>query len=347
MISSGRIIDAPIERASCNSCGYGFFADPLTRGEIAEFYSGDYTVQRADISTEIARAKGVRDLIGGIWGNQSCPVSVLEIGCGAGALLIQLRDLWPLAELHGVEPAPRLARLAQEQGHIIHLGGLEDFKASLRFQAICSVNVMEHFPEPGAVFRQIASLLVPEGRYFQITPDGDLPGMELLFRDHISSFSSTSLARFALEAGLEMTATHALDGAMREFRLSVFSPGTANEAPSDSFAEIGAARERYLARVRNSAIIPDWTTFHIFGGGEMADLLNAYQPKLVEKSAGFVVDSPAQSEIHGKPLRALADIGKANNFLLAVHPRSQAAVQSRLISLGHNVASLDWGPERI
>jgi hypothetical protein len=75
--------------------------------------------------------------------------------------------------------------------------------------------------------------------------------------------------------------------------------------------------------------------------------MNAYLPDLVERSVGFVVDRPAQNTIHGKPLRALADIRPPANFLLAIHPRSLEAVRANLTQLGHNAKLLDWRPEKL
>ena len=350
MLSSGEVVKKPLQRCSCTACGYGFHAQQLTAGEVDGFYTADYTVQRVNETTSSTRAEAVLDLILSTWGPRPDPTATLEIGCGAGMLLLKMSEHWPQASVQGVEPAPRLAALAREQGQEVHSSGLMDFDTPNRFQLICSVNVMEHFVNPSEALAKVASLLAPGGLYVQVTPDGNQPGLELLFFDHISSFSSSSLQRLADRSGLSLLQTRPLAGALQEFRLSVFSdsrPAVSEiELASADPSQLAPARERFFSRVRTSAAACS-SPFLIFGAGETADLLHAYRPELVAAAEAFVVDRTQPRDLHGKPVRQLSDLTESTRFLVAVHSRSQDFVMSKLSSMGHDPIALDWGPESL
>lgn len=347
MLSSGEVIQEPLSRCSCLICGYCFHARQLTTDEVDGFYTADYTVQRVNETTSSSRAEAVLDLILAAWGSRLDPASALEIGCGAGSLLTKLSEQWPAALVQGLEPAPRLSTLAREQGHEVHSAGLLDYDSPDRFQLICSVNVMEHFVDPVPALEKIASLLAPGGLYVQVTPDGDLPGLELLFFDHVSSFSSSSLERLADRSGLSLLETKPLVGALREFRLSVFSdvlPSKSEIEVASVPSELSSARERFLSRVRTAPA--SWSSpFSIFGAGETADLLHAYRPELVADADAFIVDQTQPRVLHGKPVRQLSDLSESTRLLVAVHSRSQRIVISKLSGLDHIPIALDWGPE--
>ncbi len=62
--------------------------------------------------------------------------SVLDLGCGAGAIALCLGSRVPGLKLYGLEKQPAYAELARrngaEQGFEVHVGDLEDMPASLR-----------------------------------------------------------------------------------------------------------------------------------------------------------------------------------------------------------------------
>lgn len=345
MISSGRVYDRPLLRATCQTCGYAFHDPALTDSEIASFYADDYTVDRGNAETDEARATAVVALLSQQLGDRS-PEGILEIGCGAGRTLAQLALAFPKARAIGIEPASQLADAARRRSLEVHQCMIGQFRerSQMRFDLVYSVNVMEHVPDPAVAFSTIAELLAPGGLYAQITPDGEQPGIELLFRDHVSSFSVESLRRFAARGGLHLTHTEALEAGLAEFRLSTFTraqmPGEADgAAAADTFRKRQAFLDRFVDVPRISG------TYYVFGAGEIADLLNAYTPETIAKAEGFVVDLPVRNELHGKPVLALSDIPPRQQCLVAVHARSRSAVVERLLGLGHVPITLAWGAE--
>lgn len=100
---------------------------------------------------------------------------VLDIGCGSGGMLRQLRDLgWK--DLHGIEPDPEAAALARTTGADVQRGTVEDVLPhypDAHFDAIVASMVVEHVDDPFAVVRSIARKLKPGGELLVSTVTRD------------------------------------------------------------------------------------------------------------------------------------------------------------------------------
>jgi len=99
--------------------------------------------------------------------------SILDIGCGNGALLAEIRKRgnWRVC---GIETAATGAAIARRQGLDVRLA---DASTSLvasfpdqRFDLILSVEVIEHVYDPGSLLSQARLLLQPGGRLLLTTP---------------------------------------------------------------------------------------------------------------------------------------------------------------------------------
>ncbi len=86
----------------------------------------------------------------------------LEIGCGDGAFLEQLRARgW---EAQGIEPAEKPARVAQSRGFEIHVGTLQpNLFPAASFDAVFAWMVVEHLHDPRAVLCEVHRILKPSG----------------------------------------------------------------------------------------------------------------------------------------------------------------------------------------
>lgn len=88
---------------------------------------------------------------------------VLDIGCGSGNFLFNLKELgW---NVYGVDPSPIAVALAKSRGlENIFQGVIEkiDFKESF-FDAIIMFHVFEHIPNPEEALLKIKKILKPNG----------------------------------------------------------------------------------------------------------------------------------------------------------------------------------------
>lgn len=99
--------------------------------------------------------------------------SVLDIGCGNGAMLAEIGKLgsW---KLYGVESSETAVSLARSQGLDVRLADATTDLVTLfeqrTFDLIVSVEVIEHVYDPRGLLRQAHTLLRPKGRLVMTTP---------------------------------------------------------------------------------------------------------------------------------------------------------------------------------
>jgi len=146
--------------------------------------------------------------------------SVLDIGCGNGAILadIRKRGSWKLC---GVETSETGVSVARSQGLEVRLSGPGADLASLfgahSFDLVISVEVIEHVFDPRGFIAQARSMLCPNGRFVITTPyhgylknlliaglgKGDSHYNPLWDGGHIKFWSRKTLSALLTEAGFE------------------------------------------------------------------------------------------------------------------------------------------------
>jgi len=131
---------------------------------------------------------------------------VLDIGCGNGGFLWQMRSLgW---DVSGVEPDPKSAAQSREAGLDVREGLLQQQSLpEAHFDAITMNHVIEHLHNPMDTLQQCWKLLKPDGHITVITPNFGSRGHELYGSDwvaldpprHLVLFTENSL-RWMLES---------------------------------------------------------------------------------------------------------------------------------------------------
>lgn len=345
MSSEGRIAGVALERASCNVCGYGFHAQPLTTEDRAGLYGIEYDLGLQDAAADRDRAQGYADRIEAFVAQhgQVPPRKIVEFGSGTGALLSELTRRWPIEDALGVEPAQQLVRVAQENApsNVVIRHGFAEAGLDRKYDLCVSINVVEHALDPVAFLSACLEATVDTGAVVIICPDGDAPSSELLFRDHVSSFSVMAFERAALRAGLRVVATTPLVGRQAGFRIFLLG-----RYRGGAGAEVISKHD--LSRMRN-AYLKGWSSmqrhaltwlsgrdFSIFGAGEQADLLEAYCPELMRRSRCYYADDYAQAVKNGRPVIAADELLRSEDIALAaVNPRSWSRLKQRFSVISH------------
>lgn len=128
--------------------------------------------------------------------------SLLDIGCGNGQFLAQMKELgW---NVFGIEPDSKAARIAREHfGLEIFQGTLEKAKFPANsFDVITMDNVIEHVPDPINLLTECRRILKSGGKLVVITPNIHSLGRRLFSKEwlhfdpprHLFLFSPKSMS---------------------------------------------------------------------------------------------------------------------------------------------------------
>jgi 2-polyprenyl-3-methyl-5-hydroxy-6-metoxy-1,4-benzoquinol methylase len=141
-----------------------------------------------------------------------CPQgSILDVGCGTGAFLWQLRQRFGSDyQLMGIEVSRAALEYARQQGLEVHADSLltHDFKGQ-RFDGITFWAVLEHLEHPFPFIRRAHDLLHPGGLCLALVPNRRSLAMSLLgpryryvLPQHLNYFASVNLRQLFEKAGL-------------------------------------------------------------------------------------------------------------------------------------------------
>lgn len=329
MISDGQVVGAALRKQQCATCGTIRHVDRLSDAEIAAIYAGSYALpglcadrQVPDYAKVICAALPPDARID----------SILDIGCGSGALLRQMAGRLHPSRAIGLDPASNPISEAGGALRIIR-GTTADLPDGAGFDLILSVNTIEHVSGPAAFLSTIAHRLAPDGSVIIICPAIEPSNDELLFFDHVWTLPPAALMRLGQRVGLTLDRTVMLEGRLAGFALYrlrragvpiVVAPVVGSPA---RYLEVWADLERKLSTILDE----DGRDLDAFGAGQMAALVRAYAPEAFAKVQAFLVDDPAEAWPIGRVEKYTpARVGGGKRVLCLVHPRSFGIVATRI-----------------
>lgn len=343
VVSDGRVLEVSLEKTSCLSCGLVSHVNPLCGDMVQNVYREDYALASTSPSSDQHRAQNYADVLTELLAPAK---TVLEIGCGSGALLRQLETRWSEASLFGMDPA--LPDGPAQNGRIrFDRDFFETYSGAELIDLIFAVNVIEHVSSPKTLFTRVAGLLSSGGQFAIICPAANPPNLELVIHDHLHTFTSHAFAIAARTTGF--TVTMQIDRVERlgDFQFIIFrrsSVNTIEEFPQsqEEAVSLAANRTAYLRAWCNlEETLLARTAFAsrtvLFGAGQMAALLRAYAPRIWDQVDLLVVDNVSDAWRFDKPVSAYSDtrwsLGGAA-VLVATSPSIQARLANRLASDG-------------
>ena len=349
MLSDGRVIARTLAKLSCMACGAAFHASETSRPDVREIYGGGYALAGAAPKSDAARARAYCR-----WIQSECstPGSILEIGCGSGALLKELLSAWPAAKGCGIDPA--LPKAGRSDGRIcLERGFVEDIPQHWQdFDLIVAVNVVEHVLNPGAFLAALQSRLAPNGNIVIVCPAAEPPNVELLFFDHLYSFTPSALRAASKSTSLVARKQSSAPREIGDFQMLVFN--NADDASGTSlqgdrpFPDLHARRQSYLERWRGL----DQTLLDrskpgarlvAFGAGQTAALLRAYAPRMWARVGLIMLDDVNEAWALGPPIASYQDAVQnlaGAEILIAASPHAQTAIAGRLRNDG--MQPIEW-----
>lgn len=185
----------------------------MASGEFYNTEGADYYLSPAKLAGDYAPVRYARELR---LFREFCPRGrVLDVGCGSGGFLFQLRQRWPHDhELLGTDVSGAPLDYAESRGVPVARGSfLELHFGEHPFDAITFWAVVEHLARPKAFLQKAHSLLKPGGLCIVLVPNLRSLAARLLgvkyryvYPQHLNYFSATTLTRLGETVGFQIVA---------------------------------------------------------------------------------------------------------------------------------------------
>lgn len=150
--------------ARCPSCGLEFVTPPFDE-------EAGIALQREGVVIDDSGRSASFDMIeSGMRERLGVPGAVLDVGCGAGAFLLTLRERgWSAT---GIDINSRAVEIAQSRGIDSRVARLADLAPSeTLYDAVVLLNALEYFAQPLDALSRVAELLRPGGLIVLETPN--------------------------------------------------------------------------------------------------------------------------------------------------------------------------------
>jgi len=356
--TGGLILDAALSKDQCAHCGLIRRAGSDFVGA-SDFYEQKYAgyyrrpgAQNYDAPRYAAMVEWMcRELAG------FAPKSILDVGCGAGWSMREMRKRFPQAPIEGIEPSKVNAELARQAGFDVHVAKVgERPLRGKSYDLIYSHNVLQHVLSPAAFLSELRGYLTPQGVLALICPDASRPSNELLWTDHNYSFMPRHLARLAAKAGFHFRTWSPNPGhmALSDKQLIVLAGAVLADAMAErqlnsepSPGELYRDRSGYIRAWQEvQRTLRDKTkecahTFN-FGASTWTWLLAAYCPDYWRKVDCCVVDGFSGTCVD-KVVNPISDVSlrRGDVVVLGVNPLSQESCARRFQSEGIKVVRWD------
>lgn len=197
--------------AQCRSCGLIYLNPRPYNWDLHRYYPESYAPFTRSALGERARTWLHRRSVHELAAYVGLPNRVLDVGCGTGELLDQIRRAGN-PEIIGVEPSARAAGFARDDRKLdVRTGTLEQHQfPDCSFDTVLLSHVLEHLPSPSSTLAEISRILKPDGVVIVWVPNANSLASRVLGRfwigwdvpRHLYTFSPGTLYRLLDKASL-------------------------------------------------------------------------------------------------------------------------------------------------
>jgi len=267
--------------------------------------------------------------------------TLLDLGCGNGALLSAFAELRPRWALYGHDLSEinldYLSRIPSF--HRLYTGDIAALPGG--FDLITLMHSLEHLPDPVAGLRDIAGKFAAGGALLIEVPDAEATPFDLLVADHVSHFTQADLARVLARAGYRAAAL-ANDWVVKELSVVAVpgepiatdpqSPGAAAAVQRRVGAQIAWLRA-LIAAAQEAAARP---RFGLFGSSVSAMWLFG---ELGDAVAFFVDEDPSRggTELLSRPVLHPRDVPQGATVFVPLIPPVARHVAARWAASGFDL----------
>ena len=348
MVSDGAIFQQPLEKQSCTQCGLLSHINIPTEKMLRQFYSDDYALGASTGAAEEARAQTYVHVLQAALnslGALEAPRTILEVGCGGGLILQHLAQIWPNAHLTGIEAAVQLVRATPHPRINMHHGFIEQLAPhDVSYDFIFAINVIEHARDAQHFLAALQKHLGPRGHVILVCPASKPANIEMLFIDHIYTFTESALQHFAQRAQLKVVKHFIPETPIGDFQVFILAHASSVPAQdcsptSGNYVALTQQRVGYFNAWKNldallSSRLRTHESYAAFGAGEIAALLRCYAPNIWQHIHHLTADASHAPRDLGKDFKPHQSSTETWPILLATHPRSQQILANRLKNEG-------------
>lgn len=204
--TSGCIVDESLGKSHCVECGLVQRTEHRFLG-LTDFYENRYSTYYERPGTEqfnesryseIARwvSFSFKDII---------PNSVIEVGCGRGWTLNEMRKIYPNAIIEGIDPSIENSEEARKRGFHVYTGKLDsDSLPDRKYDLVFSNHVLQHTTDPIDFLKVMGQIVSERGVIVITVQDSSTTSNELMYSDQNFSFLPEHLVKLAEKSRLKV-----------------------------------------------------------------------------------------------------------------------------------------------
>jgi 2-polyprenyl-3-methyl-5-hydroxy-6-metoxy-1,4-benzoquinol methylase len=153
----------------CNNCGSVFKKIMPTHQELVQIYNNFYKIQDDNVvSTQMeTNNKVLKSYANNILHNETKIKTLIDIGCGTGIFLQELKYLNTNTYLEGLEFDTNARNIASQDFNVYQ--ELYDIKKD--FDVVTMIEVIEHLTDPLSFMKNVSKLLNKDGTLYLTTPN--------------------------------------------------------------------------------------------------------------------------------------------------------------------------------
>ncbi len=199
-----RVVLLPEQEANAE-LGVGWITEENTPGAYDRLWGDAATLEAFRAEGGHVRDKLTVEIVDAIEAQVGPQASVVDIGCGVGDLLLEVRRRRPGVAVSGLDFSARAvegAKAALPGGAFVqHAIDRELPYADASFDVVLCTDVLEHLEHPAVVAGELVRICRPGGLVAIVVPDGDVDQ----FFGHLWFWDEARLARLLSPWGAEVT----------------------------------------------------------------------------------------------------------------------------------------------